>query len=219
MQGTPKKPLRVAVEPDRPSPEIIHQAARVLAEGGLVALPTDTLYGLAADGLNAKAVARAVALKGRSSQKPLGLLISEEGMAKLVAQKFSALARRLIQKFWPGPLSIVVTGRDDLPPDLKGPDGGVSLRLPNSALARSVISELGHPVTATSANLSGGPDPVSADQVEKSLGQGVDFILDGGPCKTTKASTVLDVRGDQPKLIREGAVPWKEILKVLGETS
>ncbi len=219
MQESQKKVLRVNVVPDHPSPEIIHQAAHVLTEGGLVALPTDTLYGLAADGLNAEAVARAVSLKSRSGQKPLGLLISEEEMAKLIGQKFSALARLLIQKFWPGPLSLVVTGRDDLPPGLKSPDGGVSLRLPASALARSVISELGHPVTATSANLSGGPDPVSADQVEESLGQGVDLILDGGPCKTTIASTVLDVRGDQPKLIREGAVPWAEILRVLGETS
>lgn len=219
MQGIPEKPLRVAVEPDHPTREVIYQAARVLAEGGLVAFPTDTLYGLAADGLNAEAVARVVALKGRSGQKPLGLLISEEEMAKLVAKKFSARAKSLIQKFWPGPLSIIVAGRDDLPPNLRGPDGGVSLRLPASALARSVILELGHPVTATSANLSGGPDPVSADQVEKSLGQGVALILDGGPCRTTKASTVLDVRGDHLKLIREGAVPWAEILKVLGETS
>ena len=218
LEGTQKRSPRVPVDPDHPLPEVVRRAARVLAAGSLVALPTDTLYGLAADGLNAAAVARAMALKGRPGQKPLGLLIAEEEMAGLLAEEISPLARLLIKRFWPGPLSIVVAGRGDLPPGVTGQDGGVSLRVPASPLARSLILELGRAITATSANLSGGPDPVSADQVEESLGRGIDLILDGGPCRANIPSTVLDARGEHPRLIREGAIPWAEILSVLAET-
>ena len=193
------------------SEELIHRAAERLREGGLVAFPTDTLYALGADPFNSQAVQRVFRAKHRPPDMGLPLLLSEPGMLEQAASTVPPLALALAHRFWPGSLTLIVPKAADVSDTVTGGHKTVAVRVPDHSLARRLIATLGRPVTGTSANITGGPDPDTADQVREQLGVSCDMVLDDGACAVGVSSTIVDLSGLRPTLVRAGAVPWEEI--------
>lgn len=198
-------------------PETIALAVEILSEGGLVAIPTETVYGLAADASNADAVARLYAAKGRPQFNPLIAHVASLEMAEGEAV-FSPTARRCAEAFWPGPLTLVLPVRAETRiSDLAraGLDT-VGLRWPDNKAAQALITVLGRPLVAPSANTSGHVSPTRADHVAADLGSVIDLIVDGGPCRVGMESTILGFDGDEPLLLRPGGIAREEIEAKLG---
>jgi L-threonylcarbamoyladenylate synthase len=172
------------------------------------------LYALTAAADDTSAVRRVFAIKGREEGRPLPLFVSGVEMAQRIAV-LNAPARMLASRFWPGQLTVVVPKREHYDSEALAGSLTVGLRVPDNAVAQAVIEGLGAPVTGTSANISGGPDPVSADEVRHQLGERVDLIIDAGPCVHGIASTVVDCTGAVPVILRQGAVAAEQILAAL----
>ena len=210
--GTPGGPPCLA-----PTPAAVAQAARVIREGGLVGLPTDTVYGLAADATCDNAVAGVFRAKGRPPDKPLIALVATQAMAEACAD-FSAPARALAEALWPGPLTLVLprAAGSPLSPLVHQGAAGVSLRIPGNETARAVVEAAARPLTAPSANPSGAPSPLTAAEVVAGLGAHVALVIDGGPADGSLASTLLDLSGATPRLLRAGVVTAEAIESVIG---
>ncbi len=189
----------------------IEQAAERIRQGGLVAFPTDTLYALGADPFNAQAVQRVFRAKHRPPDMGLPLLLANSEMLQDTASEVPPLAIALAERFWPGSLTLIVPKAHTISSSVTGGHGTVAVRVPNHPLALSLIAAVGGPVTGTSANITGGPDPSTPDQVRKQLGVSCDMVLDGGEAALGVPSTIIDLSGDRPTLVRAGAVPWEEI--------
>ena len=189
------------------SDTMIAEAARLLRDGALVAFPTETVYGLGADATDDRAVARIFAAKGRPSFNPLISHLAAPAAAFRMGV-FSDLARRVAGRFWPGPLTLVVRRADGCPVSLLATAGldTVALRVPAGAVAHALLTAAGRPIAAPSANRSGRVSPTTAAHVVEELGDAVAMVLDGGPCPVGLESTVLDVSGEAPVLLRPGAV-------------
>ena len=205
--------------PPRPAPTqaAIAQAAQAIIEGGLVGLPTDTVYGLAADANSNDAVAGVFRAKGRPPDKPLIALVATQAMAEACAD-FAPPARALAETFWPGPLTLVLPRAvaSPLSPLVHQGAAGVSLRIPGNEIARAVVEAAGRPLTAPSANPSGAPSPLTAAEVVAGLGTRVALVIDGGPADGSLASTLLDLTGAIPRLLRPGVVTASAIEGVIG---
>jgi L-threonylcarbamoyladenylate synthase len=202
---------RVLVDPESPQRDAIQEAARWILNGGVVALPTDTLYGLAADPFSPAGVARVFAVKGRGAGRALPLIAAD---AEQVAEHLGQLppaGQRLAERFWPGPLTLLVTAPRGLARDVTGGTGTVGVRVPADAVARAICAEAGRPITATSANASGEPPTPDPDQVERTLGDRIDLLIDTGTTRGGAASTIVDVTGADPVLVRAGAISWDDI--------
>lgn len=205
------KMRRVFVDAAAPQRDAIQEAATWILDGGVVALPTDTLYGLAADPFNAAAVARVFAVKGRDAARALLLIASNRAQVEARLGPLAASAARLADRFWPGPLTLLVPASPALARDVTGGSGTVGVRVPDDDVARAVCAACGRPVTATSANVSGEPATADPDEVERALGDRVDFLLDTGRTRGGPPSTIVDVTGAEPQLVRAGAIPWDDI--------
>jgi L-threonylcarbamoyladenylate synthase len=203
---------RVFVDPGSPQRDAIQEAAHWILTGGVVALPTDTLYGLAADPFSAYAVARVFAAKGRGAERALPLIAADAAQVVAHLGALSPLATRLAQRFWPGPLTLLVAAPRGLAREVTGGTGKVGIRVPADDVARAVCAASGRPITATSANISGEPATSSPDEVERTLGDRIDLLIDAGPTRGGAASTIVDVTGAEPTLIRAGAISWQDIL-------
>lgn len=191
---------------------LIAEAAATVTSGGVVAYPTDTFYGLATDARQASAVARLFAIKGRQGDVAIPLVAADLDQAELVGE-LGPLARRLARRYWPGPLTLVVTARPVLPAVLLAGGRTVAVRVPDHQVARQLAAAVGFPVTSTSANRSGEPPPTDVADVLRALGDSIDAVLDGGPCAGGRPSTIVDATGDAPTLVRAGAVPWDRIVQ------
>jgi L-threonylcarbamoyladenylate synthase len=194
----------------------IEMAVDVLRRGGLVAFPTDTLFGLGADAFNETAVERVFQAKGRAYGMPLPLLLAALDDLSRVAQDAPPLAFSLAKRFWPGPLTLVVAAAPRVPALVTARGWKVAVRVPDHPLPRELARRLGAPITGTSANRSGGPDPRTAEEVRRQLGASVDLILRGGPEPKGQASTVIDLTASPPRLLREGAVALAALQQVCG---
>lgn len=205
------------IHPDEPEPELITQVVASLNTGNVVALPTDTFYGLAVDPVNLRAVDRIYDIKTRARHKPLSLLISEVAQAYDLARDIDTAFDRLAEKFWPGPLTIIVKAGSKLPLRVTAHTGNVAIRVPEAAIARAVVSRLGLPITATSANLRGYPECTYAHCVLEQLGDQVPLIVDGGPTARAIPTTIVDLSGGGHSwmILREGAIPTHEIALTL----
>ncbi|MCL2604031.1 MAG: L-threonylcarbamoyladenylate synthase [Defluviitaleaceae bacterium] len=206
-----------------PDKEGIDQAARLLKEGGLVAVPTETVYGLAADAFNAQAVARIYATKGRPADNPLILHIADKKTLDELAEDLPAYAYALTEKFWPGPLTLVVRKKAGLPAWLGGhPDNAaetVGVRMPNHPAVLELIRQSGCVVAAPSANKAGTPSPTCAQHIINDYDGAAltpDMLLDGGTLEVGIESTVVDTTGDEPVILRPGAVTAEMIQEMLG---
>lgn len=195
---------------------LIKEAANIIQEGGLVAFPTETVYGLGADALNPLAAARIFEAKNRPQFDPLIVHVADLRQAEILVTKLPEAALRLAERFWPGPLTLVLP-KSDLVPDLVTSSmPTVALRVPRHPLALELIRESGRPIAAPSANPFGQVSPTTAEHVRRSLGDKVDLILDGGPCEVGVESTIVSLAGKTPALLRPGGVPLEEIQALIG---
>jgi L-threonylcarbamoyladenylate synthase len=202
---------RVVVDREAPQRDAIDEAAKWVRAGYVVAIPTDTLYGLAADPFSAAAVARVFDVKGRVADRALPLIAADVAQIASRLGPLSETAARLADRFWPGPLTLLMPAARQLAREVSGGTGTVGVRVPADAIARAVCAACGHPVTATSANLSGAPAAVAADDVEHALGDRIEFMLDAGSTPGGAPSTIVDVTAGEPRLVRAGAIAWEEI--------
>ena len=195
-------------------PVLIVRACVILRAGGVVAFPTDTFYGLAADPRNPSAVARLFAIKGRAAGQAMPLIAADEAQATDAVQ-FDDRALHVSRAFWPGPLSLVLPARAVICEDAKAADGTIAVRVPAADGARSLARAFGFCITATSANHSGEEPAMSAAAVSRALGGVVDLVLDGGDTPGGAPSTLVDLREESPRLVRAGAIAWDRVLRSL----
>jgi L-threonylcarbamoyladenylate synthase len=203
--------IRIRVDPRHPDRAAIARAADVLRAGGLAAIPTDTLYGLAADVLNPDAVARVFAVKGRSADRALPLVAASAAQVREYFGELPAIGAQLAARFWPGPLTLVLRAPEGLPEDVTGGLHTVGVRVPAHAVTTALCGACGVPLTATSANPTGEPPTDDPDSVVGSLGDTIDLLVDGGRTPGGAPSTIVDVTGAAPRLIRAGAIGWEEV--------
>ena len=194
----------------------IPEAARLLRDGKLVAFPTETVYGLGANALDADAVTRLFAAKGRPATNPLIVHISAESQVGQVAATWPAVASKLAAKFWPGPLTLVVPKHPAIPDSVTGGGPTVAVRCPAHPVAQALLVAVGLPVAAPSANRSGELSPTTASHVARSLDGRIDLILDGGPCSGGIESTVVDVSGPTVRLLRPGLIGVADLEALVG---
>ena len=193
-------------------PEIFDRAISILEGGGLIALPTDTVYGLAADPWNGEAVKRLYEAKDRSELKSIPVLLRGEAAINKVAVDLPERVRAIAEKFWPGPLTIVVRRKSELPSEISATDT-VGVRAPDHEFALALLKKYG-PIAATSANRSGKPAAMTAEQVVSTLGGMIDLIVDGGETAGGVPSTVVDFTASSPILLREGPISVESVLEV-----
>lgn len=194
----------------------LDQAAGIIRSGGLVAIPTETVYGLGADALNPAAVARIYEAKGRPSDNPLILHVAGADWLERYCQEIPEAAYRLAERFWPGPLTLILPRKDIVPDRTTGGLNTVGVRCPNHPVTLELIRRAGVPIAAPSANTSGRPSCTTAAHVLEDVGGKIDCILDGGPCAVGVESTIIDLTEQPPKLLRPGGLPLEEIRAVIG---
>ncbi|MDY6893014.1 MAG: L-threonylcarbamoyladenylate synthase [Chloroflexota bacterium] len=189
-------------------------AIEILKRGGVIAFPTDTVYGLGADPYNEQAVERIFTIKNRPKNLRLPLLLADVSDLTNVASKVPEIAWQLAEHFLPGGLTLVLQKSPWIPNTLTAGSDTIAVRIPNNPIAIALIRGLGKPLIGTSANISGMPSAITADEVRDQLGEEIDSIVDGGRCPGTIESTVIDVSGDIPTIIREGAISLEEIVSI-----
>jgi L-threonylcarbamoyladenylate synthase len=204
------------VDPHAPQADPIARAAAVLRGGGLVSFPTETVYGLGANALDAAAVARIFTAKGRPAHNPLIVHVSGVAAVGEVAAAWPASAARLAERFWPGPLTLVLPRHEQVPDLVTAGGPTVAVRVPAHPVAQALLQAAGVPVAAPSANRSSGLSPTRAEHVLQDLGGRIELILDGGPCPGGIESTVLDVTTNPPRLLRPGLLSLAQLESVLG---
>lgn len=194
----------------------LEYTTRMILAGKVIAFPTDTFYGLGADPFNLAAVSEIFRIKRRTSERPLPLLVASLDQAADLANDPPAEFFELAKRFWPGPLTLVVSASRQIPLKVTANTGKVGLRWPKAPLAVALIAAASRPITGTSANLSDGASCSTAEEVEVHLGNDLPLILDGGPTAGKLASTVVDLTGERGRILRAGAVPESELKEFLG---
>jgi L-threonylcarbamoyladenylate synthase len=194
------------IDPLHPDDAALRAAAEAVLRGGVIAFPTDTLYGLGCSLFDVEAVGMVARLKRRDPSLAVISLIPEPRQAWGLAAEISPVAERLIERYWPGPLSLIFRAAPIVPPRVRGAGGTVALRCPKDTLCQRLLARIGGPVVSSSANLSGQPAAQSAEDVLRIFGNQLDLVLDGGPRQGGLASTLVDVSAPRPRLLRAGAL-------------
>lgn len=203
------------INPLAPEADLLAEAAGRLARGGVIVFPTRYLYGLGANALDPAAVDRVFALKGRSPAKAISVLVRDEAMLRQLVPAIPAEAERLMARFWPGRLTLVLAASPALPPNLTGGRGTIGVRLPAHPVSRGLLARLAVPITATSANLAGNPGAHAVDQIPQALRRRVDLVLDAGALPPGVGSTVVDLTAAPARILREGALSAATIYAAL----
>lgn len=206
----------VAIDPVQPQDELIDEAVKVLRNGGLVVYPTRCLYGLGADATNPAAVARVFEAKGRPGNQPVSVICKTREMIEGIVAEVPPLATRIMNRFWPGSVTIVMTARDVLPSGLSAGSGKIGVRRAAHPVAKALAELMDRPITATSANRSGTPGCHRVEDLPQDVLAQVDLVLDAGELDTGVGSTVVDATGAEPVIVREGVVAGEEILAIAG---
>ncbi len=206
------------MHPDEPEADRVRYVVRCLEGGQVVGLPTDTFYGLAVDPVNLKAVESIYEIKSRMKHKPLSLLIANVNQAYALARDIGVNFDTLAEKFWPGPLTVIVKASSRLPLRSTANTGNVALRVPDAVIPRAIVEAFGLPITATSANMRNAPECTYAHCVRDQIGDRIPLIVDGGPTGRALPTTIVDLsQGDgQWQILREGAIPTYHIALALG---
>lgn len=210
------KTVVLTIDPNAPNREVLAEAARVLRGGGLAAFPTETVYGLGANALDAAAVARIFAAKGRPANNPLIVHIADTAEVRNMAAEWSESAARLAERFWPGPLTLVLPKRDTVPDIVTGGGPTVAVRAPAHPVAQALLRAAAVPLAAPSANRSSELSPTRAEHVLRGLDGHIDMLLDAGPTSGGIESTVLDLTGTPPRLLRPGPIGITELEAEIG---
>lgn len=201
------KTRRIVVDPREPDPAAIQDAAATLKAGGLVAFPTETVYGLGAVATDAAAVQHVFAAKGRPEEKPLIVHLSRQEQIHAVVRELPPIAQLLMEHFFPGPLTLVLRKHPSIPAVVTAGGDTVGVRMPDYPVARALIDAVGEPLAAPSANLSGKRSSISAEDVLADLEGRIDLVLDAGPSPLREPSTVLDLTVTPPRILRQGSLP------------
>lgn len=215
MKGRDKTPEIIRADPLCPEEEAAARAAEVVLSGKIIGFPTDTVYGLGADALNPEAVKLLYMIKGRDAAKPTLILISCMEDLSFLASSVSDKARRLMEKFWPGPLTIVLRAAASVPGMLTAGTGTIGIRMPASRLCSAIIGKAGRPLTAPSANPQGKPPARTAREMLEYFRGEIDLVIDGGESVVKTPSTVVDASGENISILREGGVSAREIEEAL----
>ncbi|MDO8556082.1 MAG: L-threonylcarbamoyladenylate synthase [Nanoarchaeota archaeon] len=210
------KTILLKINPKKPQPSLIQQAATLIKQGQLVAFPTETVYGLGADAFNTQAVQNIFKAKGRPADNPLIVHIAKKKEFFNLTTHAPALTKKLIQKFWPGPLTIVCWKNDHIPDIVTAGLPKVALRMPKNNIALHLITAAGTPIAAPSANLSGKPSPTTAEHVLEDFHNAIPCIIDGGKTNHGIESTVLDITTQPPTLLRPGSITKEQLEQVIG---
>ena len=200
------------VDSAKPDRRALDAAAEAVLRGGVIAFPTDTVYGLGCSLLDVAAVEMVGRLKRRAREHAYISLIPDPSQALGLALSVSGVAKKLIDRFWPGPLSLVFVAAEIVPARVRGAGGTIALRCPNDVLSHALLQRIGGPMVSSSANLSGQPPAATAEDVVATFGNQLDLVLDGGPRRGGIPSTLVDVSGPRPKLLRRGALDVSEWL-------
>jgi L-threonylcarbamoyladenylate synthase len=192
------------------------EAVKILRNGGVIAFPTDTVYGLGADAFNTRAVERVYEIKNRPENQQFPLLVADAKQLTTLAEPIPEITWLLARRFWPGGLTLVLSKKDSLPAYLaSGPT--IAVRVPNHPVCLALIEGLGNPITGTSANTSGHPAALTADEVRQQLEGKIDLVINGGKCPGGKESTIVDITREPPTILRHGIIPSHEIDKTYKE--
>ncbi len=200
----------IKISPDAIEVEKIDEIVEVLQSDGIIVYPTETFYGLGANGFSAKAIQAVYRIKKREALKPLSIMISDISMLDLVVSEIPPSFRPLISEYWPGPLTVILKASPNVPSELQR-DGTIGVRLSGHKWVRALVSRAHFPITATSANISGEKEVSRPHEAKKLYGGKVDLIVDGGITKGKVPSTVVDMSGEEPVLIREGAISSNQL--------
>jgi L-threonylcarbamoyladenylate synthase len=208
-------PEILKVDADNSEERILTRAAEILANGGIIAYPTETFYGLGADATNEKAIQKIFAAKGRAFKNSISLIIGQTDDIYPLVQDVPQTARKLMAEFWPGALTIVFPAANNVSPLLTAGSGKIGLRVSSHPIAIGIVQKLKRPITATSANLSGASECTRASEVAKQIGDKIDAIVDLGSTPGTAGSTIIDVTCNPPLILREGTISRKKIEKYI----
>ena len=192
----------------------ISTAVAALGRGEVIVFPTETLYGLGADALDSGAVDRVFQLKGRDAANPIPVLVADRAMLSRLVSEIPPMADKLIARFWPGPLTLVLPARQDIPKPLVNSDGGVGVRISNHPIAAAIVQMLGHPLTATSANPTGQSPARSIRQARDYFAGVIDIFIDGNKLTSRTGSTVAEIIGNRIRIIREGEISREELQRI-----
>lgn len=199
------------------APDTVSVSADIIRRGELLGIPTETVYGLGANGLDENAVLKIFEAKGRPQDNPLILHVADKSQVELFCRDIPACAYTLMDRFWPGPLTLVLKARENVPKRTTAGLDTVAIRCPASDLARAIIAAAGVPIAAPSANISGKPSPTTAAHVLHDMDGKIEAIVDGGECSVGLESTIVDLTGETPRLLRPGGVTPEELRDLLGE--
>lgn len=205
--------IRLRVNPSTVTPDDLEAAVSALRSGDVVAFPTETFYGLAADPRSTLSVKAIFALKDRPPDRPLPLIAADVGQVADHVGTLTPLAARLASRGWPGPLTLIIPASAQLCEDVHLATGKIAVRVPADVVARMLARSAGHAITSTSANISGEPPASTPDQVVRSLGEHIDVLIDAGPTPGGLLSTIVDATGEEPVLVRAGAIAWERVLE------
>lgn len=205
----------ISISATSPEPDLIEQAAGEIKAGHLIIFPTDTVYGLGADALNEAAVRAVFEVKGRSFLSPLPVLIADPSDVESLVAEVPTVAARLIERFWPGPVTLVLKKSARVPAVVTAGQDTVALRVPDHAVARALIKRAGTPVVGPSANPAGRPAPADPAEIDARLSGEVSLVIDSGPAPVGRPSTIIDVTSASVKILREGAVTKKDVESVI----
>jgi len=205
----------IKINPEKFAVKELQPAVAILHRGGVIAYPTETVYGLGANIYQKKAVQRIFEIKGRDPQKPLSIMIASVDDVEELCENIPAFGTALMEAYWPGPLTLIFQAAPKLPQYILSMDKKIGLRFPDHPITMGLMKQHHEPITSTSANISGQRDPVRASEVIEAFAGKVDLVIDSGECQMKIPSTVVDVSGSEPVLVREGAIPFVEILNRL----
>jgi len=207
----------IEINPEKIDNKLIDEASKIIKSGGLVAFPTETVYGLGADAFDNDAVLKIFKAKNRPADNPLIVHVSSEKMLQEVSLEIPVIAKKLIKKYWPGPLTLVLKKSNKVPSVVSCGLDTVAVRMPSNKIVFELIKKSGVPIAAPSANLSKSPSPTRAKHVFDDLSGRIDMIIDGGECDIGLESTVLDISGNMPRLLRPGKISLEELEKFIGK--
>jgi L-threonylcarbamoyladenylate synthase len=208
--------IKISVENRR---EAIAAASEIVREGGIAAFPTETFYGLGVKYNDIRALEKLYELKGRPKKRAMPIIVGDRKMLRLFCSSLNRVEEKIAERFWPGPLTLLVAVREDLPELITAGTGKVAVRIPGKSFALELARSLDFPITATSANISGMLPAESAGDVLRYFGNSLDIIIDGGKTRGGKPSTIIDASGGKIKIVRHGAIPQEEIFEAAGPPS
>ncbi len=201
----------------RSATESFDHAVATLARGEVIVFPTETLYGLGADALNSRAVDKVFQLKGRNPNNPIPVLVADLAMLEMLAASVPATAKKLMDTFWPGPLTLVLPARSGIPKPLMNARGGIGVRISSQSIATQLVARLGRPLTATSANPAGKEPARTLDEAKRYFSETIEVFVDGGQLESKTGSTVVELLNGKVRIIRQGEISAAALAEAIGQ--